>query len=160
METQTVMDMHTDLTDLLTMRKILNAQISALQKKIRKAQQVKPITITEVVLDRAEGSTELCKEFKFEGVSALAQANQTLKDWAADMELDRLGYDKVDFTLFLSNGDSYEGRFDMKPSHRLNANLIDHIVSHLEWVVENGEMIGAEHTKMAVNALPLYRSFR
>lgn len=160
METQTVMDMHTQMATLLGQRKTLNAQIAVLQKKIRKAQQVKPITITEVILDRAEGPTDLCKEHKFEGVSALATANQTLKDWAADMDEDRLGYDKVDFTLFLSNGDSYEGRFDMKPSHRANANLIDHIVSHLEWVVENGEMIGAEHTKMAVNALPLYRSFR
>lgn len=115
-----------------------------------------PVTVTEVVLNRAEGPSHLCgTDHKF---STLAEADSVLMSWAWGMPADQMGYDKVDFTVYLSNGDTYEGRFDLKPSHRKSANIKAHMVSHLEWVAKNGDMIGAKYAEQAKAALPVYRS--
>lgn len=115
-----------------------------------------PVTVTEVVLNRAEGPSRLCGiDHKF---PTLDEADSVLMAWAWGMPADQMGYDKVDFTVYLSNGDTYEGRFDLKPSHRKNANIKKHMVSHLEWIAKNGDMIGAKYAEQAKQALPVYRS--
>jgi hypothetical protein len=152
-----IADLHTEMETLLAEQTALETKIADLQRAIRKAQAVKPVTVVEVILDRAEGPTGLCKAHSF---PTLAEANSVLKSWAWAMPTDRLGYDKIDFEVHLSNGDCYEGRFDLEPRHRMNANIIDHIVGYLTWVSKNGKIMGEEYAATAKNALPLYRSFQ
>lgn len=126
--------------------------------KARKAQleQQRAVTVTEVVLERAEGPTALC------GIPhklpTLAEANGVLMAWAWGMPADQLGYDKVDFTVYFSNGDCYEGRFDLQVSHRLGANIQAQMVGHLQWVAANADYVGEKYAQAAKEALPFYRS--
>lgn len=117
---------------------------------------ITPVTVTEVVLNRAEGPTDLCGiDHKF---PRLSLADNLLMVWAWGMPADQMGYDKVDFTVYLSNGDTYEGRFDLKPSHRISASIKNQMVGHLEWCAKNGDMIGAKYAEQAKVALPVYRA--
>lgn len=109
-------------------------------------------TVTLVKLHRVEGKLELAI------VYSIHEADMVLQDWAWDMEEDRLGYDKVDFTVYFSNGHCHEGRFDVKALHRRGADLKEHMVGHLEWVIGHPELVGANYAQEVAELLPLYRS--
>lgn len=47
------------------------------------------------------------------------------------------GYDKTKFTITLSNGDTYTGRWDVQKHHSFSYHIIDHCIDNLTWVVDN-----------------------
>lgn len=113
------------------------------------------VTVTSVELNRAEGPTELCGKSRY---ATIAEANAALQMWAADMPIDQLGYDKVDFKVHFSDGGFYSGRFDMKPSHRSGASLKVQMVETVRYYAECSQYAGTELAKNALEELPFYEA--
>lgn len=75
--------------------------------------------IVRVVLDRAEGPSALCRgPIAFEGKDPMGDADAQLLRWAYmrkhDPQDSGLGYDKIDFTIEWSDGEKYDGRYDLQ----------------------------------------------
>jgi hypothetical protein len=87
--------------------------------------------VTSIWLRRAEGPTSECVEAT---LSTFAEADRQIRKWARSAPKGG-GYDKVDFLVKWSNGDSYEGRFDMKRDHTTGGDFLqDQIRQHLRFV--------------------------
>jgi hypothetical protein len=86
--------------------------------------------VTNVRLMRAEGPSHLCR--KERNVPSLKEATWIIHDWATTAPKDGC-YDKVDFTVTWEDGETYEGRFDMKYEHTAAANPIGEQMK--EWIM-------------------------
>jgi len=90
---------------------------------------VKSITIT-----RAEGPSDQCGHPQT--VSSFAEASTVLvrNSHAAPKGG---GYDKHDFRVEWENGDTYEGRYDLKHYSEDECCIAHHIRNYLKWHIEN-----------------------
>lgn len=113
------------------------------------------LTVVSVELNRAEGPSELCGERSY---NSIEEANAAIQMWAAGMPEDQLGYDKVDFVVNFSNGDNYEGRFDMKYSHKNGVSLKKQMVETIRWFIANPAYLTAAELQDTIKALPLYEA--
>ena len=86
---------------------------------------------TKIVLNRAEGPSTECVEKVFSGDFLWNEANDQLKTWAQTAP--ERSYDKVDFTVYFSDGSTYDGRFDLKKEHSKTADLAQFIRKEIDF---------------------------
>lgn len=87
--------------------------------------------VTSIRLRRAEGPTCECVEVN---LSTFAEVDRQIRKWAVSAPKGG-GYDKVDFLVKWDNGDSYDGRFDMKRDHVTGGHFLqDQIRQHLRFI--------------------------
>ncbi len=79
------------------------------------------IKVKKITLDRAEGPTALLGPPVTR--SSFEDADRILRDWAHTAPAGG-GYDKVDFRIEWQDGETYEGRYDMKREDESRANLL------------------------------------
>ena len=76
--------------------------------------------MTNIWLRRAEGRSAQCYGLD---VQTWTDSDYVLRGWAVTAPKE-MGYDKVDFLVTWEDGETYEGRFDMKYEHKLEENLL------------------------------------
>lgn len=87
--------------------------------------------ISSIVIDRAEGPSDLCGERTF---TTLKEAEAFLKE-AAQTAPDTGGYDKCDFTIKWADGEVYSGRADIQRKHSITGySLKAHITDFISFV--------------------------
>lgn len=105
--------------------------------------------VSKVEITRAEGPSVLC------GIthtfSYLSGANAILRRWAWAMPENQRGYDKCDFRVTFTDGDTYEGRFDLQVTDRNTVDLKAHMVEFVKYLANNGN-------QDAIEALPKYQA--
>lgn len=85
------------------------------------------VKVKKIVLDRAEGPSS---ETGVKVASSFEEADQILRRWSHTSPKGG-GYDKVDFTVYFEDGETYNGRYDMV--HMDPGNLRGHIRNFLEF---------------------------
>lgn len=68
--------------------------------------------VQSITLTRAEGPSAECD--KPQAVTGWQEADMVLKRWAETAPKDCQTYDKCDFTITYSDGETYTGRYDLK----------------------------------------------
>lgn len=88
------------------------------------------ITATTITIHRAEGPHALCVTTTIKGRNVWADAAA----WLAAMAhtFPERGYDKHDFVVTWSDGDTYEGRLDCSRFRDLD--VAAHVREHLAWL--------------------------
>lgn len=86
------------------------------------------IQVREIEIRRAEGPTWTLEDIT---VGSFREANQKLFD-ASQTAPETGGYNKVDFTITFEDGETYEGRYDLKHWSVEVPDLRKHVVTHLE----------------------------
>lgn len=86
--------------------------------------------ITSVFVERAEGPTELCKSYTFSNVPS---AEAYLRKGAYTAPATG-GYDKHDFKITFSDGDTYEGRIDLERKHVAGYSIRDHVIGYMKFL--------------------------
>lgn len=87
------------------------------------------IKVKEVWLNRAEGPKGQTGE---RIVHSLEAADEVLKKWAQTAPKPGGGYDKTDFKVTFDDGETYEGRYDLKQEDRKKKSLLGtHIQENL-----------------------------
>jgi len=71
------------------------------------------VAIKSVWLNRAEGPSAQCGDVTFAGANVVQEVLDKLWQWGLSAPKNG-GYDKVDFKVEWEDGETYEGRFDMK----------------------------------------------
>lgn len=100
--------------------------------------ETKKIEAVKIEILRAEGLTTECGKYTLEG-----RKNQSGNVWVmadslihgmAQSTHEGAGYDKCDFTVTFSDGETYSRRFDMTHEHTVGAGLLaEHINGWLEF---------------------------
>lgn len=90
----------------------------------KRLSQLQPLPkVTEIIINRVEGPAHLVnKPIKF---SSIEEANRYLSrnSYTVDGH-----YDKHDFVIKFSNGDGYEGRYDLRKNE--NADIAKHVIGY------------------------------
>lgn len=95
-------------------------------------------SVLSITLERAEGPIAECGQSKV--VSSFDHADAVLWGWAATAPKRGGGYDKCDFLVNFSNGDTYQGRFDLQYEDRFKRRLLqDQISHHLAFMAGTGK---------------------
>lgn len=88
------------------------------------------VQVVKVWLRRAEGPHALCFERTYGNI---ADADRELRRWALTAPADG-GYDKCDFKLTFADGNTYEGRYDLKRADATYGDLIGrHVLEFLRF---------------------------
>lgn len=82
------------------------------------------IKVKSIRLVRAEGPAEECD--KPQTVSSWLEANRVLRQWSETAPREG-GYDKCDFTITYEDGETYEGRYDLKHWSCEPPDLAEHV---------------------------------
>lgn len=93
------------------------------------------IRATKVVIDRAEGPTQMCVQRTFEGAGCISGATSWLHTQSHTFP-EHGGYDKHDFQITFEDGEIYEGRLDCK-RHTCQDNdldVADHVRNHVTYL--------------------------
>lgn len=90
--------------------------------------------ITSIQLTRATGLISECGLSV--RVASWAHASQMLALWARTAS-EGGGYDKIDFQVGFSSGDTYEGRVDLARAHVGGYDLENHVIHFLEYLVSS-----------------------
>jgi hypothetical protein len=90
------------------------------------------LQITKVKITRAEGRPSECISRTFEGEGSLKLADAELRAWARTTP-EGGGYDKCDFWVTWSDGETYEGRYDLVRDDTVKASLGGQMVSFLRF---------------------------
>lgn len=88
------------------------------------AVEVKRITIT-----RGEGPSQECGKQHI--VGTWIEANKILKSMA--LTAPDMGYDKTDFSILFTNGDTYSGTYDLTHKDMIEGDLYKHVADHCEF---------------------------
>lgn len=83
------------------------------------------IQVTKIEITRVEGFSEEVR--KTVTVNNWTEANGVLKGMAVTAPKDGQTYNKVDFKVTYTDGEIYEGRYDMKYEDTAKADLAGHI---------------------------------
>lgn len=70
------------------------------------------IRVKSITLTRGEGPAAECD--RPQTVSSWTSANRVLRQWSETAPKDCQTYDKCDFTITFEDGETYEGRYDLK----------------------------------------------
>lgn len=81
------------------------------------------VAVKSVEIERAEGLASECIKVT---VPTLAEATRTLFQWSHTAP-ETGGYDKCDFKVTFEDGETYDGRFDMKRHLKDEGSLEEHI---------------------------------
>lgn len=84
------------------------------------------IPVTAIYLNRAEGLT---KELEERTVATYEEADLILRRWAKTAPKDG-SYHKTDFQVKWADGQTYNGRYDLKRDDTLKGNLIGSHIQH------------------------------
>jgi hypothetical protein len=85
------------------------------------------IPVTRIWLHRAEGPT---KDVGERTVTSYEAADSQLRKWARTAPKEGRGYDKTDFQVEWADGETYEGRYDLKHDDTTKGNLIGSHIQH------------------------------
>jgi hypothetical protein len=69
--------------------------------------------VAKVELNRVEGPVAQCRAVTFTGPDAMTKAQTYLGAWSDTAPAKGEGYDKVDFTVTWTDGETYKGRYDL-----------------------------------------------
>lgn len=83
-----------------------------------------------IILERAEGPADQCQKPQI--LKSFEESDKILWRWARTAPGPKGGYDKCDFFLIFYDGESYQGRFDLKKGHAGYPNLIKNHVEELQ----------------------------
>ena len=103
------------------------------------------IKVKEIWLERVEGPRKECGQVT---VRSFMEADEVLKRWARTAPGKDGGYDKCDFTVTYTDGETYAGRYDLKRHDMGFSNLLGwYMVKNIEWYAgrTNDPWVGMEH---------------
>ena len=95
------------------------------------------IPAVRITLTRAEGPSYLCnRPREAAGPDVWLNANRVLRDWSDTAPKAKAGggYNKCDFTVVYNDGETYNGRYDLKHHTAETPDLSRHMLDHLNCV--------------------------
>lgn len=122
----------------------LERDIAQIEKSING--DTRKVAAVKITLDRAEGLASECVVVVVEGRNVWDQADAVLLQWSKTAPKSG-GYDKCDFEVVYADGETYEGRYDLKHHTIEHPDLGEHIRGFVgcvaglvqpEWTKERG----------------------
>lgn len=127
------------------------ANVEKLEREIQSVERImngdrRKVAAVKITLDRAEGLASECVVVVVEGRKVWDQADAVLLQWSKTAPKTG-GYDKCDFKVEYADGETYEGRYDLKHHSIETPDLGEHIRSFVgcvagivqpKWTMERG----------------------
>ncbi|RCW41605.1 LPD25 domain-containing protein [Paenibacillus prosopidis] len=98
-------------------------------KRVLKYGYTTHVQVKRIVITRGEGPSAECGKPRL--AKTWEEANEILKRMA--LTAPKQGYDKTDFEILFTNGDIYNGRYDLTQEDRISGNLYEHVKGHCEF---------------------------